>query len=114
MTAAWRERLAVDPLKIVGYLLSENHPSGRSKAKFFNAEGFTLDHPERLEAMLLDHGRSAPVAKVQQNRHGAIRVLEGAARTPRERSVLLRSVWIELEDGGPVWLVTSYPIGGRP
>ena len=38
----------VDRAKVVDYLLSETHPAGRSKARFFRAFGFT---PRRWRAM---------------------------------------------------------------
>jgi hypothetical protein len=47
--------------KLTQYLLSENHPVGKSKAEFFRALGFRRERPQELEAAFLHLAESAEV-----------------------------------------------------
>ena len=40
--------------KLIGYLLSETHPVGRFKARFFNAVGYDSAEAQILEQALID------------------------------------------------------------
>jgi hypothetical protein len=44
------ETAIIDSAKLHGYLLSQSHPIGRFKARFFNALGFSADRFSELEA----------------------------------------------------------------
>jgi hypothetical protein len=48
-------RAVVPEAKITRYLLSETHPAGRSKARFFTAHGFSPAQWEVLATALPDH-----------------------------------------------------------
>lgn len=43
------DAVVVPAAKITDYLLSDSHPNGKHKAKFFKAFGFSLDDWQALE-----------------------------------------------------------------
>ena len=49
-------RAVVNSKKVVDYLLSAEHPDGRSKATFFSGFGFRAERWEVLAEALRDHG----------------------------------------------------------
>ena len=95
--------------KLTGYLLSETHAIGRTKARFFLAHGYDLTTPERLERDLLEIARENLVEEKVDSRHGTKYVVEGILKTPRGTSITIRTVWIvEPSDTRPRF-VTAYP-----
>jgi hypothetical protein len=65
--------------KLSGYLLSETHPTGQSKARFFRALGFTAEHADVLIV------------------------------APDGRQVLVQTVWIIEPGESRPRFVTAYP-----
>lgn len=104
------ERAFVPDDKILNYLLSEDHPVGRHKAKLFIRYGFTRDNWHILRDCLLQHGRANPVVSAEPNPYGTRYIVEGVMQTPSQRPLILRTVWfIEYETESPR-LITAYPI----
>lgn len=95
--------------KLTGYLLSETHPVGRSKASFFRGLGFNDDNIQRLEDALLAIARDEDVVMVSSSRHGAKYVIDGRIKTPRGGAVALRTVWIVESVQQRPRFVTAYP-----
>ena len=58
-------RAIVDESKVVQYLLSADHPDGRSKATFFANFGFRLQRWEALVRALRDHGSKTVLSRLQ-------------------------------------------------
>ena len=100
--------LQVDESKIVKYLLNDNHPEGKSKAKFFNGHGLKRDAWKSLQAALVAHGESRPIISTEASSHGVKYVLECAVETPDGRNACIRTVWVT-EISGIFRLVTAYP-----
>lgn len=99
----------VDGEKITEYLLSANHPDGRSKAEFFSRFGFGLGNWQVLMVALRQHGANCPVVEVVESSYGARYVVEGEIETPDGRNPQLRSVWIMAGARTTPRLITAYP-----
>lgn len=106
----WRS-VIVDRRKLLDYLLSQTHPVGRSKAKFFRGVGFDEKSIETLEQGLVRIAQSGEVRETTPTPHGTKRVIDGILDTPGGSQVTLRTVWIEDEQGEVLRLVTAYPAG---
>lgn len=105
-----RERAYVPPSKLTQYLLSESHPVGRAKAKFFRSLGYDELHLVTLERELLALARREEVTEVVASVHGTKYVIVGVIVSPNGRRVHIRSVWtIEPGSRGPRF-VTAYPL----
>jgi len=48
----------IQTAKITDYLLSDSHPIGRSKAAFFRGCGFSVDQPDVMIGVLMEHGKA--------------------------------------------------------
>ena len=99
----------VQPNKLTGYLLSETHPEGGSKAKFFRALGFSDENLNALERELLSIAKEAPVREVVETEHGLKYVMVGSISTPVGRSVTILTVWIIDKGKSEPRLVTARP-----
>lgn len=103
------DQAVVPKAKLVGYLLSDTHPVGRAKARFFASFGFRTVAWGRLAAALGHHAREAAVVAVNDTAFGTRYVLEGPLRSPDGRAPNIRSVWFVEEEAEAPRLVTAYP-----
>ena len=94
--------------KLIGDLLSDEHPAGASKARFFRRQGYSRAAPEDLAADLLAVARTGRVVARSRSNHGEKFVLDGWIETPSGRRVAVRTIWI-VEADHPPRLVTAYP-----
>lgn len=104
-----RDELVIAPVKLHGYLLSETHPVGRSKAAFFS--GVLGFHPARwteLESALRWHA-SGQVASSVTTPYGTKHVVRASLRGPSGRSAQVLSIWFVAREGGSPRFVTAYP-----
>lgn len=88
------EKAYIQRQKITGYLLSETHEVGRSKAKLLRAFGFNESNVSVLEEELLKIACTQDVVEVLPTAHGTKYVIDGEIKTPLERTLKLRTVWI--------------------
>jgi len=96
--------------KIVLYLLNPNHRSGKSKANFFFARGFTTEQWEELADALRQHALEHEVSRQVNSPLGVRFVIEGLMSMPDETVAKIRSVWfIEFGERIPRF-VTAYPL----
>lgn len=95
--------------KVSGYLLSETHPTGQSKARFFRALGFTAEHADVLAAQLLTLARTAEQAVASPSPHGQKYSIVGPIVAPDGRRVLVQTVWIIEPGESRPRFVTAYP-----
>jgi len=108
----WFEDAIVEETKVKAYLLSLEHPFGRAKARFFLANGFSTGEWSLLRDALLRHAREGRIVGSETSEFGVKYVIEGRIVTPGGRAPMVRSVWFEERDRGPVRLVTAYPVRG--
>ena len=107
------QRVRIDETKITGYLLSESHPDGKSKAAFFLQRGFSVAQWEVMAAALREHAAQNTPTTTAANAYGVKYVIEGHISTPDQRGAFIRSVWIQEPGDDMPRLVTAYPIGGE-
>jgi hypothetical protein len=102
-----RKNAYIPPEKLTGYLLSETHVVGKTKARFFRAYGYNDDNVHLLEQGLLQIARNNEIAEETTSPHGT--GVQGTLSTPRGPVVIVHTVWIiEPEDERPRF-VTAYP-----
>jgi hypothetical protein len=89
-----RSQAYIQLQKLAGYLLSETHPIGKAKAKFFRGLGFTEANLETLEQALLNLARMGEVNETITTAHGAKYVIIGPIETPIGKTVTILTVWI--------------------
>jgi len=103
----------VSDRKLIDYLLSESHPDGWSKARFFNKFGFKKSAPVTLKEALLAHIRENDFTSVNRTRFGVSYIVDGQIMTPIRRNVQIRSIWF-IETGTKIpKLTTAYPLKGK-
>lgn len=101
--------------KLLGYLLSETHPVGRSKAKFFRKLGFDETNVDKLERSLLSIAHTNDIENIKEMLYGVNYVISGSIGLPKRRSAVIKTVWfVELRKTNPRF-VTAIPgiIGKR-
>ena len=100
----------VPKAKIVLYLLNPNHRSGKSKAHFFFAHGFTTGRWEKLTDALRRHALENEVSRQINSPLGIRFVIEGSMSMPDETVARIRSIWF-IESGERIpRFVTAYPL----
>lgn len=98
--------------KILEYLLASDHPTGRDKAAFFTAIGYTRDRWSRLRDDLLDAARGGEIVREEQTELGVKYMVDTEVLAPDGRRIGLRTIWISDEQEGAPRLVTAYPRKG--
>lgn len=89
-----RDQAYIQPSKLTGYLLSETHAVGKSKAKFFRQLGFNETNVAVLEQALLALAKSQTVHEIVKTGHGEKYVIIGPISTPLGKAVTVLTVWI--------------------
>ncbi|MBK5966906.1 hypothetical protein CCR95_23255 [Thiocystis minor] len=104
------ERAFVRPEKITQYLLSETHPVGRYKARFFIGFGFSLASWQRLETALMQHPAQYEVVEIASTPFGVSYAIDGPLLTPDGRNPQVKTVWF-LETGQIApYFITAHPL----
>ena len=107
------ENAVIAEVKVRGYLLSETHEDGKSKAAFFMRFGFSAHEWETLADALREHIADHEVAGTLTTSRGVHYTVEGALQTPTGETPLVRSVWV-LETGSTTpRFITAYPLKRR-
>lgn len=106
------ERAIVPAAKLYGYLLSESHPDGASKARLLRRLGFDDATADRLADQLLAIARTQPVDEIESRAYGMLYVIHGTVAGPPGVDARLRTVWIIQSGSDRPRLVTAYPARG--
>ncbi|MBS3809999.1 MAG: hypothetical protein KGY38_07600 [Desulfobacterales bacterium] len=94
------------------YLLSETHPIGRAKARYFNHLGFSRNNIEELKSLLLEIANNSPVEEQIDTVYGKKYVVKGDMQVASDKKYFIVTVWvIEKNDTVPRF-VTAYPLTG--
>ena len=102
------ERAFVDPVKLVGYCLSDEHPRGRNKARVFrSALGITAGHADILRSALLAAAVSEQAEVGEGDSFGQRFVVDFWMSGPTGRAAI-RSAWIVLAGEDFPRLTTCY------
>lgn len=110
MKLPFRKRAYIPEGKLTDYLLSETHPVGGSKAKFFHKLGFDETNADQLARALLHIARSNEVKELKQFIFGTNYVIEGTIRTPKGKNIILKTVWFIKREKRKPSFVTAYPV----
>ena len=103
------DRAVIDQRKLREYLLSERHPVGRFKARFFLARGFSPDDWQALEAGLRGLATDGEAAEAGSTPFGRKYVASGILTAPSGATTPVGAVWIIRPGDDRPHLVTVYP-----
>ena len=102
-------RAIVRRAKLHDYLLSPDHPGGRSKAAYFRRLGYERSRWRSLEADLREQHLSLEPARVIDTEFGRKYVIEAMLVGPSGGTAMLVSVWIIRSGEEVPRLVSAYP-----
>lgn len=96
--------------KLLNYILSEIHPVGKFKAKFFRNLGFNETNIRLLEKTLIKLAQAEEINEVITSPYGTKYVVDGKINAPNRKGVGIRTIWI-IEKGNQLpKFVTVYPL----
>jgi hypothetical protein len=101
---------AVEESKCLGYLLSQQHPTGRSKARFLAQFGFNASNWPSPARALRAHAVAHPVVATTETRFGVKYTIDGPIDTPGGERPRIRAVWIVEPPVMNPRLVTIHPL----
>ena len=105
-----RKNAYVSKEKITDYLLSETHPVGSAKAKFFRSLGFDETYVDQLRETFLQIARKNDMRETRKFLYGTNYVIMGKIKTPSGKNINIKTVWfIKSENSSPSF-VTAYPV----
>ena len=103
----------IDPQKLHGYLLSETHPVGRFKARFFAALGYAAERWQELEADLRIQHVTQDAQPGESLLEGQVFTIRAILKGPNGQSAVVLSVSFIAAAGGAPRFVTAYPGGTK-
>jgi hypothetical protein len=104
------ESLAYVPTeKILDYLLSESHPVGSAKARFFRMHGYSRRNWKRLADALTDHAIQNDMLKTEESRFGIKYIVKGPLACPTGDTPVVVTVWFIAKGEETPRLVTAFP-----
>jgi len=104
-----KSKAQVSITKIVNYLLSETHPLGKSKARYFRSYGFNDENAAELASGFLLIAKNSEVERSEQSLFGMKYVIRGELMTPNGDMIRVRTVWIIENNADTPRFVTAYP-----
>jgi hypothetical protein len=103
------DRAVVPEAKIVNYLLSVSHSSGRTKARFLKGFGFRAQDWLVLREAIIAHARANDIAASHRTHFGTRYEIDGPLLTPEGRTPIVRVVWFMESQENIPRLVTLIP-----
>jgi len=95
--------------KILEYLLNLNHQKGCTKAKYFFARGFTLEHWETFKDALLEHVKLNGISETKKDKYAVRFVVDCHFPTPDKTNPCIRTVWQIIHGEQCPRLITAHP-----
>lgn len=99
----------VDELKLLSYLLSDEHPVGRFKAAFFRSLGYGPGDWRLLQEALLEHARTGQASAEATSAHGQKFRVHAMLQGLSGRPAPVVSIWILAIGDDRPRLVTAFP-----
>jgi hypothetical protein len=96
--------------KLINYVLSETHTTGKFKAKFFRKLGFNETNFQIFENSLLKLAKAEEVKEETTSQFGKKYILEGEINSPLGKIVKVRTVWIIEKNQKEPRFITIYPV----
>lgn len=105
-----RDKAFIPRNKLVDYLLSETHPHGKSKARFFLKIGFSQSNVRALSKALKNIAKESEVNNIISSTHGEKYIVDGNIESPMGKEIKIRSIWIVDKGQKRPRFVTAYPV----
>ena len=105
-----RDKVIIPRNKLVKYLLSEAHPVGSAKARFFRKLGFSEANADELEKALLRIARANDVKEERKIAYGINYAIDGTIETPGGKRAVIITVWFAKTTRSRPRFVTAYPV----
>ncbi len=106
----YRKNASISKKKIKDYLLSQTHPVGKLKAKFFYSIGFSQTNVKKLEKLLRKITLNEDVVDIISSEYGDKYLIEGTIKSTKGKSVRIQTVWIIETGKNRPRFVTAYPV----
>jgi hypothetical protein len=103
----FQNNIVIEDSKIKNYLLNTKHPFGITKAEFFLSHNCNV---KSLKNILLKQAMEVDFISKVKTDFGTKYLIESIVLMPDSNTVLLRSVWIVVNEDNFVKFVTAYPI----
>lgn len=103
-------RAIIPKEKLINYVLSETHSTGKFKAKFFRGLGFNETNASLFEKALRTIANSEEIKDVSTTIYGAKYIIDGKINTPSGKMVKIRTIWIIEQDQKEPRFITVYPV----
>lgn len=110
MTLPHHKNAYVPKEKLTKYLLSETHPVGSSKARFFRSLGFNETNIDELTKAFLKISQENDVKETRKLLYGINYVVEGKIETSSRRMASITTVWFIKTGKNKPRFVTAYPV----
>lgn len=110
MKLLYHKNISIPREKLTKYLLSETHPVGSSKAKFFRNLGFNETNINRLTESLLRISQENDIKETRSLLYGINYVINGKMETPSGKTVMITTVWFIRTGQNRPRFVTAYPV----
>ena len=98
----------VDPFKVLNYLLSPVHATGKHKARFFATLGYNRANWTTFTAELRSHALSENAKQTETALFGTKYIVAHPVTGPSGRSAIVVTVWIVRREERWPRLVTAY------
>lgn len=105
-----RNKVIIPRNKLVKYLLSETHPVGNAKARFFRKLGFNETNVDDLEKALLRIALANDVKDKRKFLYGVNYAIDGTIQTPSGKMAAITTVWFTKTARSRPRFVTAYPV----
>lgn len=104
------DKVIISQTKLLDYILSETHSTGKFKAKFFRDFGFNETNVNLLKKALQRIAQSFDIKEEIKILYGTKYIIEGEIISPKGRIIFIRTVWIiEINQNQPRF-ITAYPV----
>ena len=110
MKLPYRKKAHIPQEKLTSYLLSETHPVGSAKSRFFRELGFNESNIDEFTKALLKIARANDVNEERKFEYGINYAINGIIETPTRRKVTITTVWFAQNAKSAPRFVTAYPV----
>lgn len=104
------KNIVITKEKLVDYILSETHPTGKFKAKIFRKIGFDESKVKAFEKELKKIVIAKEITEKVESEYGIKYIIDGQIKGLKGKAIRVRTIWIiERGDIKPRF-VTLYPV----
>lgn len=109
MRVSSQQKVIIPKSKLTDYLLSETHPVGKWKSRFFQSLGYDSRAVDALDASLREILRLGAASEAVEGKHGIKYLIDGTITGPGGLSAAIRTIWIVEKGDNVLRFVTAYP-----